>query len=532
MIRIADCIINAGGKIVAADRKPVMLIILDGWGISQETKGNAVAQANTPYYHRMLNTYPHTFLAASGEDVGLPNGQMGNSEVGHLNIGAGRIVYQDLTRISKSIREGEFFKTEVLLKAVDSARAKGTALHLIGLLSDGGVHSHITHLYALLEMAKQQGLTKVFVHALLDGRDVPPANARSYIDALENKFNELGIGVIATVMGRYYAMDRDNRWDRVEMAYRAMAFGEGLKATLATGAVAQSYEKGETDEFVKPTVIIRETGEPVATVKDGDSVIFFNFRPDRAREITRAFIDPDFTGFERRPGFPKVYYVCMTQYDKTIDVPVAFKPQVLANTLGEYLSKLGFSQLRIAETEKYAHVTFFFNGGVEPPNRGEERILIPSSKVATYDLKPEMSAYEVTEAVIKEIAAERFDVIIHNFANPDMVGHTGMMEATEKAVETIDECLSRIVEAVKKKNGIVLITADHGNAEQMIDPLSGQPQTAHSTNPVPFIYVDNLNRQAELRSGRLEDIAPTMLDLLKAEIPVEMTGKSIIVKKL
>lgn len=505
-----------------------MLLILDGWGISQEKEGNAVAQANTPYYDGLLSTYPHTLLKASGEDVGLPEGQMGNSEVGHLNIGAGRVVYQDFTRISKSIREGDFFTNEVLLQAMKSALEKDAALHLVGLLSDGGVHSHITHLYALLEMAKQRGLQKVYVHALLDGRDVPPANARDYIGALENKFKELGIGAIATVMGRYYAMDRDKRWDRVEKAYNAMTLGEGLHATVAAGAVARSYEEGDTDEFVKPTVIIKETGDPVATVRDGDSVIFYNFRPDRAREITRAFVDGEFSGFPRQPGFPKVHYVCMTLYDKTIDAPVAFGPQTLVNTLGEYLSKQGLKQLRIAETEKYAHVTFFFNGGVEPPNEGEERILIPSPKVATYDMKPEMSAYEVTDAVLQEIDSGKFDVIVQNFANPDMVGHTGVMPAAVKAVEAIDDCLSRIVERMKANNGIVLITADHGNAEQMVDPENGQPFTAHTTDPVPFIYVDDRNKTAGLQEGRLEDIAPTMLKLLGLEIPAEMTGKPLI----
>lgn len=517
---------NQGG-IIVADRKPLMLIILDGWGISQEKEGNAEAQAKTPYYDTLLDTYPHTRLGASGEDVGLPEGQMGNSEVGHLNIGAGRIVYQEFTRISKAIREGDFFRNETLLEALDAVREKETALHLIGLLSDGGVHSHITHLYALLEMARQRGLKRVYVHAVLDGRDVPPANAREYIDALEGKLGELGIGAIATVMGRYYAMDRDKRWERVEKAYNAIVFGEGLQATLASGAVARSYEAGETDEFVKPTVIIKENAEPVATVKDGDAVIFYDFRPDRAREITRAFVDEDFSGFSRREGFPKVHYVCMTQYDKTINAPVAFKPQVLRNTLGEYLGRQGVRQLRIAETEKYAHVTFFFNGGIEPPNPGEERILIPSPKVATYDLKPEMSAVEVTEAVLNEIKDDKFDVIIMNFANPDMVGHTGIMEAAVKAVETIDSCLARIVETVKNKNGIVLVTSDHGNVEQMTDPATAQPHTAHTTNPVPFIYVDNQGKNAQLRSGRLEDIAPTMLKLLGIDIPAEMTGKPL-----
>ncbi|HWI54220.1 MAG TPA: 2,3-bisphosphoglycerate-independent phosphoglycerate mutase [Desulfobacteria bacterium] len=513
---------------MAAERKPVMLMILDGWGIRTETEGNAVAEANTPYYDSLLATYPNTVLSASGEDVGLPEGQMGNSEVGHLNMGAGRIVYQDFTRISKAIRDNDFFNNEVILSAFANARESGTALHLIGLLSDGGVHSHITHLFALLEMAKKSGLQKVYIHALLDGRDVPPANAREYIDALENKLKELGIGAIATVMGRYYAMDRDKRWDRVETAYNAMVFGEGLEATLASGAVARSYEAGETDEFVKPTIIIRQNGDPVATVKDGDSVIFYNFRPDRAREITRAFVDEDFTGFARKPGFPKVFYVCMTQYDKTIDAPVAFKPQVLTNTLGEYLSKNNFKQLRIAETEKYAHVTFFFNGGVEPPNPGEERILIPSPQVATYDLKPEMSAFEVTEAALGEIKADKFDVIILNFANPDMVGHTGVRASAVKAVEVVDDCVSKIVESVKAKNGIVFITADHGNVEQMQDPESGQPFTAHTTDPVPFIYVDEQHRDAVLEPGSLEDIAPTLLNVLGLAQPEEMTGKILI----
>lgn len=513
---------------MTAKHKPLMLMILDGWGIRQESEGNAIAQANTPYYDNLLKIYPHTILEASGHDVGLPEGQMGNSEVGHLNIGAGRVVYQELTRISKAIQDGEFYKNETLLSAIKNAQEKGRALHLIGLLSDGGVHSHISHLFALLEMAKKAGQEKVYVHTLLDGRDVPPANAREYIDRLEGKLSELGIGEIATVMGRYFAMDRDKRWERVEKAYNAMIFGEGLKATLASGAVARSYEAGDTDEFVKPTVIIKETGEPVGLIEEEDSVVFYNFRPDRAREITRAFVDKDFTGFERKNGYPKVNYTCMTQYDKTIDAPVAFKPQGLSNTLGEYLSKKGLKQLRIAETEKYAHVTFFFNGGVEPPNQGEERILIPSPKVATYDLNPEMSAYEVTEAVLNEVKANRFDVIILNYANPDMVGHTGVMEAAVKAIEVIDDCLSKVVEAIKKVNGIILITADHGNAELIKDPETGQPYTAHTTNPVPFIYVNDWCKNAKLTSGRLEDIAPTMLKLLELDQPVEMTGKMLI----
>ena len=513
---------------MAEEKSPLALIILDGWGISERNEGNAIATAETPNYDNLLATFPHTKLGASGEDVGLPDGQMGNSEVGHLNIGAGRIVYQEFTRISKAIREGAFFNNDILSNAISRAKAGGNALHLIGLLSDGGVHSHITHLYALLEMAKNHSLEKVYVHALLDGRDVPPANGREYIEALEKKFDELGIGAVATVMGRYYAMDRDKRWERVERAYNAMAFGDGLQATLAVGAVAQSYEKGETDEFVQPTVIVGEDGQPAGTVQDGDTIIFYNFRPDRAREITRAFVDSDFTGFDRRPGFPKVHYVCMTQYDKTIETPVAFKPQVLTNTLGEVLSRHGLRQLRIAETEKYAHVTFFFNGGVEPPNPGEDRRLIPSPKVATYDLQPEMSAYGVTDAVLEEINADKYDVIILNYANPDMVGHTGVMDAAVKAVNVVDECLGRVISGVLQKGGRLLITADHGNAERMVDPDDGQPYTAHTTDPVPLIYIDNENKKAALQAGRLEDIAPTMLGLLGVDQPSEMTGRNLL----
>ncbi|ADG83543.1 2,3-bisphosphoglycerate-independent phosphoglycerate mutase [Thermincola potens] len=511
--------------------RPVVLTILDGWGIGDASEGDAIAKAKKPNWDALLAEYPKTQLGASGEDVGLPEGQMGNSEVGHLNIGAGRIVYQEFTRITKAIKDGSFFDNEELLKAVNHTKQNGSALHLMGLLSDGGVHSHISHLYALLDMAKRNNLRKVFVHAFLDGRDVPPANAREYIDALEAKFDELGIGAIATVMGRYYAMDRDKRWERVQKAYNAMVYGEGLKSTLASGAVAQSYEKGDTDEFVVPTVIIDKNGDPVARVKTGDAVIFYNFRPDRAREITRAFVDENFDGFNRGPNPPKVYYVCMTQYDKTINAPVAFKPQVLVNTFGEYISKHGLKQLRIAETEKYAHVTFFFNGGVEPPNEGEERILIPSPKVATYDLKPEMSAYEVTDAVVKEIEKDKFDVIILNYANPDMVGHTGVMEAAVKAIEAVDECIGRVVQAVMTKGGTVLLTADHGNADQMVDPATGQPQTAHTVHRVPLILVSKEMKNVRLLPGRLEDIAPTMLYILGLEKPPEMTGQCLIAKE-
>jgi len=473
--------------------------------------------------------YPHTTIRASGDDVGLPVGQMGNSEVGHLNMGAGRVVYQELTRISLAIRQGDFFTNQVLLEAVERAKSQGTALHLIGLVSDGGVHSHIEHLYALLEMARKNGLDKVYVHAFLDGRDVPPANAEEYIKPLEQKCSSLGTGCIATIMGRYYAMDRDKRWERVERAYNAMVFGDGLKSASALEALSKAYGREETDEFVQPTIITDENGNPRATIKTGDSVIFFNFRPDRAREITRAFVDEDFQGFTRREGYPRVHFVCMTQYDKTISAPVAFKPQILENTLGEVLAKNNLTQLRIAETEKYAHVTFFFNGGVEPPNPGEDRLLIPSPKVATYDQKPEMSAYEVTDALLEKIKADQYDVIILNYANPDMVGHTGDMEAAVKAVEAVDRCLGKVVKAVLEKNGVAIITADHGNAEQMKDD-AGNPQTAHSTFEVPFILVGSQYKDAQVRPGRLEDVAPTMLKILGLSQPVEMTGKSLILE--
>ncbi len=508
--------------------KPLMLTILDGWGVGDGSEGDAIARGQKPNYDQLLAEYPDTLLGASGEDVGLPEGQMGNSEVGHLNIGAGRIVYQEFTRISKAIKDGPFFQNEEFIKAMASVKENHSALHLMGLLSDGGVHSHISHLYALLEMAQKSGVQKVFVHAFLDGRDVPPVNAREYIDALEQKFTELGIGAIATVMGRYYAMDRDKRWERVEMAYNALCHGRGEKATLASGAVAHSYEKGNTDEFVLPTVIIKQDGTPVATVSDRDSIIFYNFRPDRARELTRAFVDEEFLGFDRGSSRPKTYFVCMTQYDKTIGAPIAFKPQVLSNTLGEYLSLKGLKQLRIAETEKYAHVTFFFNGGVEPPNEGEERVLIPSPKVATYDLKPEMSAYEVADAVIGEIDKDTYDVIVLNFANADMVGHTGVMEAAQKAVETVDACLGKVAKAVLTKGGAMLVTADHGNADQMVDKETGQPFTAHTLNRVPLILVSDKFKNAKLLPGRLEDIAPTMLYMLGLDQPAEMTGKCLI----
>lgn len=511
----------------SAAGKPLVLVIADGWGLDEKTEGNAIAQAQKPNMDRFLAAYPHTTLLSSGEDVGLPGGQMGNSEVGHLNIGAGRVVYQELTRITKAIRDGDFFKNEQLLAAVNHVKKKNSSLHLMGLLSDGGVHSHIKHLFALLEMAKQQGLQRVFVHCFLDGRDVPPANAKGYIEELRNKFHNLGMGRIATVMGRYYAMDRDRRWDRTEQAYKAMVLGEGIKVTTAMDAVEQAYRRDETDEFVKPTVIVDDQGNPVARVLDEDAIIFFNFRPDRARQITRAFVDEDFTGFERPRQRPKVYFTCMTQYDKLIEAPVAFMPEKLKNTLGEVLSQKGIKQLRLAETEKYAHVTFFFNGGVEAPNPGEERVLIQSPKVATYDQKPEMSAMEVTDAFLEQLASDKYDVIIMNYANPDMVGHTGDMKAAVKAVETVDTCLGRVVPAVLNKGGTIIITADHGNAEHMSDE-EGQPYTAHTTDPVPFIFISGDVQGVNLRPGRLEDIAPTMLHLLGIQQPPEMTGQTLI----
>ncbi len=510
-------------------KSPLALVVLDGWGCSPQERGNAIFLAETPNFKYLQETYPHTTLAASGEEVGLPSGQMGNSEVGHLNIGAGRVVYQDITRISKAIRSGEFFTNPVLVEAMEKAQESKASLHLFGLVSDGGVHSHLTHLYALLEMARCYGLPGVFIHAFLDGRDVPPASAKEYIQEVENKCRELNTGKIATLMGRYYAMDRDKRWERVEKAFNAIVYGEGEKATLAQAAVERSYENGVTDEFLVPTVIIDREGNPVGMVAPGDVIIFYNFRADRAREITRAFTDRDFTGFRRREGYPGVHFVCMTQYDVTIDAPVAFPPQSLKNTLGEVLAGRGLKQLRIAETEKYAHVTFFFNGGVEAPNPGEDRILIPSPKVATYDLKPEMSAYEVTHRVLEEIARDKYDVIILNYANPDMVGHTGILDAAVKAVTVVDECLGRVVNAILDKSGVALVTADHGNAEQMLEENGEEAHTAHTTNPVPFILVSEQYRGSSLRyGGALEDIAPTILEILKIPQPPEMTGHSLL----
>lgn len=502
-------------------KRPVTLIILDGFGISKETKGNAIA-GNIKNIGEFMNTCPNTSLNASGLAVGLPEGQMGNSEVGHTNIGAGRIVYQDLPRITKSIKDGDFFDNSALLGAMANCKKQNSALHLMGLMSDGGVHSHNTHLFALLELAKKQGAPKVFIHCFMDGRDVPPDSGIDFVKECEEKAKEIGIGKVATVIGRYYAMDRDNRWERVEKAYAALVYGEGEKAENGVLAVKQSYDKGVTDEFILPAVT--KSFEPI---KENDSVIFYNFRPDRAREITRAFVDENFNGFERKKGFYPLYYVCMTQYDATMpNVFVAYSPQTLANTFGEYISRLGFKQLRIAETEKYAHVTFFFNGGVEKVYEGEDRVLIPSPKIATYDLKPEMSAYEVCDAVIERIESKKYDVIILNFANCDMVGHTGFFEATVAAVRAVDECVGRVVDAVNKEGGVCLITADHGNADKMLENDEISPFTAHTLNPVPFIVM-GLN--CKLRDGGgLSDIAPTMLDIMGLKKPDEMDGKTLI----
>ena len=495
-------------------------MILDGFGIAPES-GNAIKAAKKPNIDKLFAENPLTQIGASGMDVGLPDGQMGNSEVGHTNIGAGRIVYQELTKITKTINEDKLKDNEAIVSAMDKALENGTALHLMGLLSDGGVHSHNTHLYGILELAKKKGLEKVYIHAFLDGRDVPPSSAADFVQACVDKTKEIGVGKIATVMGRYYAMDRDNRWERVEKAYAAMVYGEGVEAECPVCAVKNSYKEDVTDEFVVPSVV-----KGGATIQPNDSVIFFNFRPDRAREITRTLVDPDFDGFERKKGFFPVNFVCMTQYDATMpNVDVAFKPQVLTNTLGEYISDKGMSQLRIAETEKYAHVTFFFNGGVEKQYPGEDRILVKSPSVATYDLQPEMSAYEVTDKLVPAIKSGKYDMIILNFANCDMVGHTGVFDAAVKAVEVVDECVGKVVDAIREMGGVALITADHGNADKMVDD-DGEPFTAHTTNPVPFCVI---GYDCELKDGgRLADIAPTMLQILGLPQPEEMDGTSLI----
>ncbi len=501
--------------------RPTMLMILDGYGANNDNYGNAIAQADKPALDAIFEKYPKTTLKACGLSVGLPEGQMGNSEVGHLNIGAGRIVYQELTRITKEIDEGAFAENSVLNEAVAHVLKNDSALHLLGLVSDGGVHSHITHLMALIDLAAVKGVKEVYVHCFLDGRDVPPRCASEYIEQLEAHMNKAGVGKVSVVSGRYYAMDRDKRWERVVLAYDAMTTGEGIHTASALQAVSAAYERDENDEFVKPTVV--EGGKPVC---DGDAMIMFNFRPDRAREITRAFVDTEFDGFERKKVINDLYYVCMTQYDAEMpNVNIAYPPQTLKATLGEYIADLGLKQLRIAETEKYAHVTFFFNGGVEEPNKNEDRILIASPKVATYDMQPEMSAYLVTERVLEEINSDKYDVIILNFANADMVGHTGDMDAAIAAIEALDKCVPQIVGAVLAKDGQILLTADHGNADNMLNE-DGSVVTAHSLNDVPLLHI--ANEPKELKSGKLADLAPTLLDLMGLEIPVEMTGESLI----
>ena len=510
-------------------KKPIVLCIMDGFGYNPSDYGNAITAAKTPRLDEIFKNNPMTYIGASGMDVGLPDGQMGNSEVGHTNIGAGRVVYQELTRITKSIMDGDFFEYDVFMGAIENCKKNNSALHLIGLLSDGGVHSHNTHLYAFIELAKKNGLQKVFVHALLDGRDVPPSSGVDFIKELEDKLAEIGVGKIATVMGRFYAMDRDNMWDRVGMAYNAMVNREGIATDSALEAVMKSYEtidedgKYLTDEFVMPTVV-----DGADAISANDSVIFFNFRPDRAREITRTFVDPDFTGFERKEFFP-LYYVCMTQYDAEMpNVNVAYKPQTLTNTMGEYLSKLGKTQLRIAETQKYAHVTFFYNGGEEKVYPGEDRVLIDSPKISTFDLKPEMSAYEVCDAACEQILSGKYDVVILNYANCDMVGHTGIFDAAVKAVEAVDECVGKLVDATMKMDGVILITADHGNADKMYED-DGSPFTAHTTNPVPLVVVGK-ECALKQKGGKLCDLSPTMLDIMGLDIPTEMSGVSLIEK--
>ncbi len=510
-----------------SNKKLTMLMILDGFGMNEKAEGNAVKIAQIPELTEIFTKNPNTMIHTSGLAVGLPEGQMGNSEVGHTNIGAGRIIYQDLAKITKSIEDGDFFSKPEFVKAIENCKANNSKLHIMGLLSDGGVHSHNRHLYGLLELAKRKDFEDVYVHCFMDGRDTPPASGEGYLIKLEDKLKEKGVGQIASLSGRFYAMDRDKRWERVNQAYDALVNGVGETATDAVAAIEESYQKEVFDEFVKPTVIVNKSGEPVAKIEDGDSVIFFNFRPDRAREITRCLVDNEFDGFETKKM--NLYFVCMTPYDETMpNVEVAFRKEEIRNTFGEYISKKGLKQLRIAETEKYAHVTFFFNGGEEKQYEGEDRILVPSPKVETYDLKPEMSAYEVTEKVIEAIKSEKYDSIILNYANPDMVGHTGSIDAAVRALETINDCVAKVVEAVKSVDGVLLITADHGNAEQMIDYKTGEPYTAHTTNPVPLAVV-GLPGNKKVKEGRLADLAPTMLDIMGLEKPDEMTGESLIV---
>jgi len=510
-------------------KKVTALLILDGYGINDKKEGNAIYSANTTNMDAYINKYPNCEIKTSGYDVGLPDGQMGNSEVGHTNIGAGRIVYQDLVKISKDIEDGNFSENKAFNIAIDNCKKNGTSLHLMGLLSDGGVHSHNTHLYALIELAKLKGLNNVYIHCFFDGRDVPPNSSLKYIEQLQTKIDEIGFGEIATIMGRFYAMDRDNIWERIEKAYKVLADGEGETFNNAIEAVKNSYENKVYDEFVLPTVITKNN-KPIATIDKDDSIIFFNFRPDRARQITRCFVEPEFSEFSRKKGYFTNCFVCMTPYDETFkNVYIAYKKDKLKNTFGEYISNLGLTQLRIAETQKYAHVTFFFNGGVEKPYLNEDRALIDSPKIATFDLKPEMSAYEVKDEVIKRIKSEKYDVIILNFANCDMVGHTGDINAAIKAVEAVDDCLGQVVETILEYDGQALITADHGNAEKMLDD-EGNVMTAHSTLPVPLILVKNNTENIVLKDGKLADLIPTMLKLMDIDKPVEMTGESLIIK--
>ncbi len=510
-------------------RIPLALVIMDGYGLAEPGPGNAIAAAQTPELDALFERYPHGRLTASGLAVGLPDGQMGNSEVGHLNIGAGRVVYQELTRICEAVEDGSILENEVLREAVDVAVAEGKAVHFMGLLSDGGVHSHVDHLQALIRLAVQRGSEHIYVHCFLDGRDVPPDSGKDFVKDLETFLLEVGVGEIATVMGRYYAMDRDSRWERVERAWRAMVFGEGMKADSAGAAVDESYSRGVTDEFVEPVVVTRTDGKtaPVAKVSDGDALIFFNFRPDRAREITRAFVDPDFNGFER-PAVPDVHLVCLTEYDPTIPAPVAFSKALPTHVLADVLAEEGLRQFHIAETEKYAHVTFFLNGGAEQPKKGEQRVLVPSPRIATYDLKPEMSAFEVTDRLVSAIETGEADVYIVNYANCDMVGHTGVLDAAVAAVEAVDACVGRVVRSVRGRGGVAIVTADHGNAERMLEGDAKSPFTAHTPSDVPFLVVcEEVKDIAE--GGILADVAPTVTELLGIESPSEWTGRSLLI---
>lgn len=510
-------------------KKTTVLMILDGFGISGKTEGNAIAEAYTPNIDEIIKKYPCKKGYASGLDVGLPAGQMGNSEVGHLNIGAGRIVYQEYTRISKDIEDGGFFKNEAILKAIENAKTNNTAVHIYGLMSDGGVHSDIAHLYALLKMMRMNDVENVYVHAFMDGRDTPPKSGKDYLLALEEVMRKEGVGKIASVMGRYYAMDRDNRYERIEKAYNALVCGSEVTAKSAEEAMLTSYENGVTDEFVVPVNIVDEAGKPVGLINNGDSIIFFDFRPDRARQITRTFCDPQFDGFEKKKALTNLTYVCFTDYDPTIpNKLVAYDKQRLDNTLGEYISSLGLKQLRLAETEKYAHVTFFFNGGIEEPNENEDRILVPSPKVATYDLKPEMSAIEVTDELLKSIRSHEYDLIIINYANSDMVGHTGIMDAAKTAVECVDKCVGEVVKCVVEEGAQMFLCADHGNSDQMVDYETGEPFTAHTTNPVPFILINYTDGIGLKDNGKLADIAPTLLEMMGIKKPEEMTGESLL----